>query len=994
MRLHHLEITAFGPFADTVTVDFDELSAAGLFLLSGPTGAGKSSVLDAVCFALYGDVPGDRGSAKRLRCDTAAPGVASRVVLEATLADRRFRLTRSPAWQRPKRRGTGLTTDQASVLVEELTADGVRPLTYRLDEAGHLVSGLLGMNLTQFCQVAMLPQGRFQEFLRARSEERQRLLQKLFRTRRFEDIERWLRDHRLGLRRRLDHLTAELAALAHRLDEAGAAEHDLDALLADDLALEAWAAELVEQSARAAVAAAEAATATAASAGAAEAALAEGTARAALQERHAAARSHRSALAAESPQIHTKQAQVEAARRASPVLALTALAQRARTRRAEADCRLAELVAELIDTDSDELAADAVAASARRDQLTLALGALPVIRGLERELGMLRDRSQHEVERLAALAAQESALTARAEALPSDIAALGARQGEAARDRSQLDAVRTSLEAARLRHAAAVELAATRLAQEAARERLREFVDAHQGLKEAWLAVHEARLHGMAAEIAVDLAVGASCPVCGSCEHPHKASPGAGAPTAASEKAARRATDDAEVARQAQADIVRGLDTRLAILTEQSGGFDATVALVMLEAARQEADRVSASAREWEALTAELDAALTEQAVTATDLEQTRVEAATLRSDSEARLTRLADVGQQLTEHLGLYRSADELEAALRRELAAVTDLVSAHHAVAAALEVESQAQADVVEAAQAQEFASVHDALAAALSAAEIDALEAELTAHADQVAAADATLADPEVASSAREPRPDLPTLTLAHRQSAEQARLAHSAHDAASRRQIRIAALQHDTLVALGAWRPVRDAHALAAQVSGFVEGKSGDNHAQMRLSAYVLAWRLGQVVGAANVRLAAMTGQRFTLEHTSQKGAGETRGGLSLLVRDEWSGESRDPVTLSGGETFVVSLALALGLTDVVTQEAGGADIGTLFVDEGFGSLDADTLDDVMDTLDALRDGGRAVGIVSHVPELRTRIPTQLKVIKSRSGSSLEHTHEAG
>jgi exonuclease SbcC len=157
--------------------------------------------------------------------------------------------------------------------------------------------------------------------------------------------------------------------------------------------------------------------------------------------------------------------------------------------------------------------------------------------------------------------------------------------------------------------------------------------------------------------------------------------------------------------------------------------------------------------------------------------------------------------------------------------------------------------------------------------------------------------------------------------------------------------------------------------------------------MRLSAYVLTWRLTQVVAAANQRLLRMSDQRYTLEHTGQRGAGETRGGLSLLVRDEWSGEARDPATLSGGETFVVSLALALGLADVVTAEAGGADLDTLFVDEGFGALDADTLDDVMGTLDGLRDGGRVVGVVSHVGELRTRIPTQLVVTKQRAGSTV-------
>jgi exonuclease SbcC len=132
---------------------------------------------------------------------------------------------------------------------------------------------------------------------------------------------------------------------------------------------------------------------------------------------------------------------------------------------------------------------------------------------------------------------------------------------------------------------------------------------------------------------------------------------------------------------------------------------------------------------------------------------------------------------------------------------------------------------------------------------------------------------------------------------------------------------------------------------------------------------------------------MTDHRYALEHSDDRGFGEQRGGLSLRVRDDWNGVHRDPATLSGGETFVVSLALALGLADTVAGEAGGTDIDTLFIDEGFGSLDSETLEDVMDTLDSLRDGGRVVGLVSHVLELRSRITTQLEVSKGRNGSTL-------
>ena len=220
MRLHELSITAFGPFVDTVHVDFDELSASGLFLLTGDTGSGKTSVLDAVCFAFYGEVPGDRHSARHLRSDHADPWAEPRVVLRASIGARTFRFTRSPAWDRPKRRGTGTTRVQAHVVVEEHRGGDWVSLTNRLDEAGQLVTDLLGMTCTQFTQVAMLPQGRFQAFLRATSPERHAVLQRLFRTRRFEEVERWLVDRRVALRRRSQDCHDRSAAVVSRIQEA------------------------------------------------------------------------------------------------------------------------------------------------------------------------------------------------------------------------------------------------------------------------------------------------------------------------------------------------------------------------------------------------------------------------------------------------------------------------------------------------------------------------------------------------------------------------------------------------------------------------------------------------------------------------------------------------------------------------------------------------------------------------------------------------------
>jgi exonuclease SbcC len=280
-----------------------------------------------------------------------------------------------------------------------------------------------------------------------------------------------------------------------------------------------------------------------------------------------------------------------------------------------------------------------------------------------------------------------------------------------------------------------------------------------------------------------------------------------------------------------------------------------------------------------------------------------------------------------------------------------------------------------------------VDAALAAALPDDEVAALEASLDEHGRALARTAAILEDDAHGEAAATAAPVLEGLTSAFARAAQRLADGHAAEVRESARATRLSQLDGRLTAAVSAWAPVRSELDLVAALASFAEGKSPDNRLQMRLSAYVLGFRLSQVVAAANQRLATMSDRRDSLEHTGRRGAGERRGGLRLLGRDDWTGESRDPATLSGGETFVVSLGRALGRGDGITHEVGGAALDTLFVDEGFGSLDADTLDDVMDTLDSLRDGGRVVGVVSHVAEMRDRIPTQLVVSKARTGSTV-------
>jgi exonuclease SbcC len=364
-----------------------------------------------------------------------------------------------------------------------------------------------------------------------------------------------------------------------------------------------------------------------------------------------------------------------------------------------------------------------------------------------------------------------------------------------------------------------------------------------------------------------------------------------------------------------------------------------------------------------------------------------RVRVAELTTSLAHLHSQTADLEEQVSaakgDHPALSHAVQDLEIA-RDAARRAHDAAVARDAAAAAVDDAEEALA------RAALEAGFDDSAAARRSELGVDdlaRLDDLVRRHRSEFAAAESVLAEPGAQLLLDSPEIDLVSLETAHRTAAAALEQALAAQQVAQRRETRVARLTAELDAALEAWAPVREQLELATSVSSFAEGKAPDNRLQMRLSAYVLSYRLSQVVAAANARLAGMSDQRYSLEHVGRRGAGESRGGLSLAVRDDWSGESRDPATLSGGETFVVSLALALGLADVVAHEAGGADLATLFVDEGFGSLDAETLDDVLDILDTLRENGRAVGVVSHVAEMRDRIPTQLVVSKARTGSTI-------
>lgn len=1018
MRLHRLRIEAFGPFATATAIDFDALGSAGLFLLSGPTGAGKSSVLDAVCFALYGDVPGERSGARHLRSDAAAPDSAPRVELELTLSQRRLRLTRSPAWDRPKRRGEGTTRQQATVLVEQRDADGSwTHLANRMDEAGHLVSRLLGLTLTQFCQVVLLPQGGFQQFLRADAKNRQRLLQSIFRTSRFGAIERWLSEQRLALR--TSSLAAQRAVsdAVSRISEtaqtaAPPVRFDLpagDPLAMDgpgeDPRLSTWARDLRHHAHHEAQEA-EAAEGTAHRRhSSAVSALEDATRLTALRTSGVRARRQAVDLARRSDEIDRLRARRDEAVRAAPVggfiaahsSAVAAVDTARRTWAAaisalgpaahEAEGTLALEFDDALPLDESRIGTS-VAQSALSDLSTRRLRVEDEAR-TQAGLDALRDRHAARSERLAALQAEGAVLRSAAQELPlaverarTDVASRAqAATMHPAAHRERAGAV-AGRDAARQLVEVEARLAAADADHEAARV-------ATIAAKETWLDLAERRVLGMASELAHQLAVGSSCPVCGSCEHPAPAAAVPGAPDAVQEKAARRVLDDAEFTQQTRAEQVRSLREQVAVLRTSAAGRSVDEWSAAAEEAERELDRLTSLMDGSDAATSMLAELRTRAASTEEALRATERAVATLGAEHDRDEQEIDRHAEQVSALLAA-EGADTVAAAL----AMLDDLIERWSDVLDAaerhrhrVELTHQADAAAAHAALDAGFETAAAARDALVPHDEMEEFERELQHHDDAVRAAEQTLSDPDVAQALEQPPHDLDALQQDRRRSEDAAARERTRATLTRRRADRLTELVDDLDHALTSWEPIRAAYDVADTVATLASGRSSDNAISLTLSAYVVAWRLGQVVAAANERLGPMTAQRYALE--------QRQGGLDIDVRDEWTGESRDPATLSGGETFLVSLSLALGLADVVLSEsaadADGSDLETLFVDEGFGALDAETLDDVMGVLDGLRDGGRVVGVVSHVSELRTRIGTHLQVTPGRAGSTTRIVH---
>jgi exonuclease SbcC len=1068
MKIKSLRLAGFGPYRHEQFVDFEEFDDDGIFLITGKTGAGKSSILDAVCYALYGSVPRYEGAQQRLRSDHASPEDPTFVELVFSIEGTDYRVHRTPEFERAKKNGKGTTKAPPTAELFERSSDGWEGIFAGPVDVGKGLLELIGLTKDQFLQVILLAQNRFQEFLRSNNEDRQSVLRSLFGSQRFAAYEAIIVERRKALEGQVsgarDAVVQLAAQLEHLLQNGQTQIGQLQTgQLQTDLA---WFEDgLMSIQAQHSAALSEAAERDAALL-ATDEEHRRLTAIHALQRRRDTAQTTLATLIERAQEVDEVRDAVAAALRAASVwphviarreaddALRSARSSELQARADFAPFALAPFAPDSLAPDPlapDPLApdqctvarsgADSVSLNAVIDRLTRLLGSLD--RALSQEASLVRLRAEADASE-ADLALIESAVrdaTATIEAIPQRIddesgqlqAALIDAAGQSAASETMVR-IADALEAAERARTLDAQLAIARSVELASGRMHLAAVTHHQSLMEQ-------RLAGHAFELASALVIGEPCAVCGSADHPAPATTDAEPVTQDDIDLARQQADELRVVLdQATADST-DLANRLAEASARTGGKSPDELGAQLASARDVLSRAVAAGERATAiearvteLKAELDAAragLAElrtsrdtaagrviEGRVARDAAQKMVDAERGEHESVAARVEQLQLGltsaknlkaaiddtlareRSFTRALGVllgqllehgFVDAEEAErlggvVGDRREEAAAPERVDASLEVVRPGEPEKAAAPERMEASPGvTRLEELEDAVASArLAPAELERLDALIRSYDQGLATARSTLTEPELANLPTEPvelddAAELLTVLRGFRDDAFGTLSTLTERVKEATRTVVAARAQ------LSAFASLQTEFEQLSELANAVQGKE-PNTRRMRLETYVLAAQLEQIVAAANARLRVMTSGRFTLEHDDSVQYRNAQSGLGLAILDEHTGRSRATHSLSGGETFLASLALALGLAEVVTNQAGGIRLDTLFIDEGFGSLDDETLEIAMGTLDGLRAGGRTIGLISHVGSMKEQILSKLHVTVDEQGTS--------
>lgn len=1018
MKIRWLRIQGIGPFAGEHTVDFSAFEDSGLFLLDGPTGAGKSTLIDAITFALYGDVARTKDASKdRLRSNHISDSDPSEADLVFEVATGIYRVTRTPAYTPAGKKSQRNSKSTLTRVVEDPDApDGwrtVEPIASGPRDVGFEIPAIVGLDKDQFLQTIVLPQGKFSQFLNATSDAREQILRDIFDTQIYVDFTKALVDAAASSKRGIEERRLAAVGAFERVrslddalsedvhtdapgEEERAAEAEeaaqLDAGSEDPSPVTRWADDACERAREAHVQTLRVAEAATTAAREASRALAEGRALAEAQAEHARVSATLAELAASEESIASDRERARQARRALAVSPLDAADASAFARLEAAGDQVAALSPALSDADAIDpasLTAEAVAALRERaqdlrDEATRTRGSLEDALAVERSLPearaqieSLRSEREQASARIASIEAEREALPLRIKQATEALRLMRA-------DADTLPEAASALRAINERLDASMQADLLRSALLGASDELREATVGAKLANAASADGHDLWIAQSASALARELEEDTPCPVCGSTEHPAPAPASDGEITREQVAELDQARDRAEAAlRDARArhqDLVR----RIAQLNEVAGAPTPTL--------ETERDRAAELVAKLEALSpqiTEIEAALAQERTRLDGLTDalagTRESAASLAStlqERESALTAaLARVETERADFASLDERAAHLDECAHRAAALAGACADWDNARASLVQARrSLADALTEQGLQADSWRSL------LLPVPQVEALEARVAAHEKALFAAREALASERLTRAASAPAPNLESLTETAHKAEEDATVATRASGILEQHCAQLDAARASLERALEALALAREQAGPIRRLADIAAASGPENLASTPLSAWVLISRLEEVLAAANPRLAAISSGRYELVSVPDDGTSSRKSGLGLAIIDHDTDALRSPRTLSGGETFYTSLALALGLADVVSAEAGGVELRTMFIDEGFGSLDSHTLSLVMAQLQALRCAGRTVGVISHVEEMATQIADQIQVRPLPEGGS--------
>ena len=1021
MKPISLTIEAFGPYRDSVTLDFSELQNHSMFLISGPTGAGKTSILDAMVYALYGEPSGEVRKIDAIRSDFAEPERMTRVDFSFAIGDTQYRIERLPKQMVAKKRGTGMREQNASATVYEMKDGEWKVIATSAAAIRDTIQHIIGFRKDQFLQVVLLPQGEFRKLLVASTNEREELLHTLFRTDLYRKLQEAIKsaydDAKTGIEGNLMKQSALIQSIPHDEDTPVLTiEHVRDLLKNRGSRRNAFVVERDE-----AVKVVDRFNT--------------------LRNEWALYNQAQQSLAEASSKLDlVKARESERIQLSEKVQFLTSLTPSYELYKQFSDKQavLKTLETALSDAKKGVESASQHESKCTEDHDVLASQA-ETIQVKRTTLAQLQQQSE-KFDELGVLKTKLSLLH-------GDIQQLDSKKSEADLEiqrqlikqievdvddlRKRLQENSTLLEQVPIIQEQFNHLHRySELVQEISQVR-KEVDTKDETLSTLDKTVKEAKVHlerlehlmqeGRAYELVPFVKEDEPCPVCGSTEHPHLATKPELYPTK-DEVEAARGLRDKELQKQANEvgqrdallerlhELSNHLDAQVSILKSSIDGFskenfaslqqDLLSQMERLKTLRGESEQLGKTIFDAEhrlstakdtlakselahnellktlheleisisSVQAKIDSL--SESLPITDVELWRKQSISLASEIKEYDAQLAVTKKQLDEargQLSAKRGRLETLSAQVKEERKILD--SLHREYIQSLQSISLSEVDFVEA--LSDFNALED-----FKTQLYELEEAFSTAQAVYDAALKATEAVVKPSDSVSD---EVYDAAVVHRDTVV-------GNLAAWDKETKHIETTLETLEELDiAMGEARNEVEFLSRLNDLANGGE-QGFKNVTFERYVLGAILDEVVYASNLRLQKMSRSRYSLERSDYTGGGRGKQGLDLAVMDAFTGQSRPANTLSGGETFLASMALALGLADVIQSYAGGIHMDTMFIDEGFGTLDPDTLDLAMETLVQLQSSGRLIGMISHVPELKTRIPAHLEVTRADDGST--------